>query len=393
MSSYPVHPLANLIPEMNEEDYLRLREDINQNKLHDPVCLFNGQIVDGRHRAKACMELGVDIPTREFEGTEEEILDFVISMNLARRHLRESQRAMVAARVAEELRKSPNLHSGDLATAASVKLSIGRSSVMAARKVLRQCAPAVVNAVEAGIVAVSDATALTGEPNEKQEEVIRRIESGEVNTVKQARRDPNDYYPTPAWVTEALLAVHPPPVQEVTEPSAGDGSIVAVLTRHNYNVHAIELRMVCRAALEAAGSSKVTIGDALAVLSDISIGAIIGNPPFAKDLGFEFVRACVATGAPYVAMLLQLDFFSSRPRAEWNNEHTVTGFYPLGDRPSFTGDGRTDGRNYAWFVWETGKTLVTPRVLLKPGGGKGRRKGTQNGGEHEQQGVDAEKRS
>lgn len=380
MSGYPIHPKAKIIPEMNEEDYERLRDDIQQVGVRDPVWLFRGQIVDGRHRARVCEELGLDIPTQEFEGAEEEILDFVISMNLARRHLRESQRALVAARVAEELKKSPNSNSGDLATLAAVKLNIGRSSVMAARKVLKHCAPAVVSAVDAGLVAVSDATALAGEPEEKQVEVIRRIESGEANTIKQARRDPNDYYPTPAWVTEALLDVHPPPIPEVTEPSAGEGSIVSVLARQDYTVHAIELREECRAALEAAGSSRVTIGDALVVLPQINSGAIVGNPPFARDLGFKFVRACVATGAPYVAMLLQLDYFSSRPRAEWNNEHPVTGFYPLGDRPSFTGDGKTDGRNYAWFIWETGKTLVTPKILLNPNGGKGSRKRARNAG-------------
>ncbi len=377
MNRYPAHPLADIIPVMTEEDYVRLRDDVQQVGVRDPITLYEGRIVDDRHRARVCEELEMDIPTQEFEGTEEEILDFVISKNLARRHLGESQRALVAAQVAEELQKSANLHPGDSANRASAKMNISRRSVMAARKVLKKCAPVVVNAVGSGLVAVSDAVALAGTPMEKQEEVIRRIESGEVRTVKQARRDPNDYYPTPAWVTEALLDIHHPPLREVTEPSAGEGSIVSVLTTHNFVVHSIELREKCRAALEAAGSSRVTIGDALEVLSDIDTGAIIGNPPFARDLGFEFVRACVSAGAPYVAMLLQLDFFSSRPRAEWNNEHPVTGFYPLGDRPSFTDDGKTDGRNYAWFVWETGKTLVKPRVLLNPNGGKGRRKGAR----------------
>jgi len=224
----------------------------------------------------------------------------------------------------------------------------------------------VVEAVEVGRIAVSDAASLASCSEADQNRIIGQILSGEARTIGQARRNPDDYYPTPMWVTEALLQVHPPETPVVVEPSAGDGSIVSVLARHGYEVHAIERRPTCGKALELAGATRVTIGDALEMLPIPTDEGIVGNPPFGSDLGFSFVKACVATGAPYVAMLLQLDFFSSRPRAEWNNNHPVAGFYPLGDRPSFTADGRTDGRNYAWFVWQRDRALRRPLVLLDP---------------------------
>ena len=47
----------------------------------------------------------VEPSTRLYEGTEEGLLAFLISLNMARRHMDESQRAMVAAKIA-------NLRSG-----------------------------------------------------------------------------------------------------------------------------------------------------------------------------------------------------------------------------------------------------------------------------------------
>ena len=66
--------------------------------LHEPIWLYEGQILDGRNRYRACQELGIPCPTRVYEGQEP--LAFNLSLNLHRRHLNESQRAMVAERLA-----------------------------------------------------------------------------------------------------------------------------------------------------------------------------------------------------------------------------------------------------------------------------------------------------
>jgi len=109
--------LADIFPPMSEEEFSRLKADIRQHGVRDPVWLFDNQIIDGRHRVRACQELGITCPTREFAGSAEKILPLVLSMNLARRHLGESQRAMVAAHVADQwVGSRANLHSGGAAT-------------------------------------------------------------------------------------------------------------------------------------------------------------------------------------------------------------------------------------------------------------------------------------
>src|SRR5690348_7335436 len=53
------HPLADIFPMMPDADFALLVEDIKANGLYDPIITFEGQILDGRHRFKACRAAGV----------------------------------------------------------------------------------------------------------------------------------------------------------------------------------------------------------------------------------------------------------------------------------------------------------------------------------------------
>ena len=100
--SLTAHPVAALLPDMSEDEYAELRESIASNGLRAAITLHrNGRIIDGRHRARACAELGVPLASTVFEGSDNNLLAFVLDLNLKRRHLDESQRAMVAAKLAK----------------------------------------------------------------------------------------------------------------------------------------------------------------------------------------------------------------------------------------------------------------------------------------------------
>jgi len=90
-----VHELALLIPEMTEAEYVDLVTSIHENGLQHPIVTYEGKVLDGRHRQRACVDAQVEPRYVEYEGDSP--VAFVISSNLHRRHLKPSQLAMVAA--------------------------------------------------------------------------------------------------------------------------------------------------------------------------------------------------------------------------------------------------------------------------------------------------------
>jgi len=87
------HEIADIFPLMNPKEFKELKEDIKQNGLMSPVIIYEGKILDGRNRYNACNELGVRIITDEYIGKD--ALQYVMSTNLKRRNLTDSQKAVV----------------------------------------------------------------------------------------------------------------------------------------------------------------------------------------------------------------------------------------------------------------------------------------------------------
>jgi ParB-like chromosome segregation protein Spo0J len=151
------HPAADLLPLLEGPEFDALVADVRAHGLREPIVLLDGAILDGRNRHRACRAAGIEprfeqwIPRHEGDRP----LAFVLSRNLVRRHLSESQRAMVAARAAN---LAPGIR-GDYVTAASkeaavsqseaaTKLKVSRSLVQRATKVLKKGPPELVEKVD-----------------------------------------------------------------------------------------------------------------------------------------------------------------------------------------------------------------------------------------------------
>ena len=92
------HEIANIFPMVEGAELTVLSTDIKKNGLIDPIWLYEGKILDGRNRYRACQEAGIEPRFQPYPGDDP--LQHVISLNLHRRHLNESQRAVVASRLA-----------------------------------------------------------------------------------------------------------------------------------------------------------------------------------------------------------------------------------------------------------------------------------------------------
>ena len=112
------HALAELFPSMTPDEFNALVEDIERHGLIEPIVLFEGQILDGRHRYRACLECGARPRFERFEGSEDEALARSVALNLHRRQLSTAQKAALgvtlkqfeAARAAERMRAGVNQH-------------------------------------------------------------------------------------------------------------------------------------------------------------------------------------------------------------------------------------------------------------------------------------------
>lgn len=91
------HPLSDLFPLMPAAEMNELVADIKAHGLQSPIILYEGKILDGRHRYEAC-QIAETIPRFEqYKGNNP--LTFVVSANVNRRHLTDSQRAMIGAKM------------------------------------------------------------------------------------------------------------------------------------------------------------------------------------------------------------------------------------------------------------------------------------------------------
>ena len=195
MIEYEFHPLANIFPLIEGQAYQDLMADVLKHGVREPISLFEGKILDGRNRYRAATAMGVPCDFRSYEGKD--AAAFVISLNLHRRHLSESQRAMVAAKLANlgnGQRASPIGEGAVTQQVAADMLNVGKRSVERAREVLEQNPQEVAHAVEQGRMSVSLAAQVATLPDEAKAEIaaapieqMRKVVKAHVDVAKKTR--------------------------------------------------------------------------------------------------------------------------------------------------------------------------------------------------------------
>ena len=97
------HELSTVFVSFEDtQEFDGIVDSIKQYGLFEPIIMWQGWIVDGRHRHKACLKADVK-PTYEYIPDDTPfnvVLDRVVGANLMRRHMTTGQRAMTAAALA-----------------------------------------------------------------------------------------------------------------------------------------------------------------------------------------------------------------------------------------------------------------------------------------------------
>ena len=181
------HPYADILPLLEGEAFDALVADIRANGLLEPITIHEALILDGRNRYRACEAAGIEPRFLEFDGDDPPA--FVLSLNLHHRHLDESQRTMVATRLAnlKDGQRAASIEAAASQGRVAKLLNVSRSGVQRAREVIAKGAPELVQAVDRGDIAVSVAARLATAPEAIQRRAAAEPERAHV-LVKQERR-------------------------------------------------------------------------------------------------------------------------------------------------------------------------------------------------------------
>jgi hypothetical protein len=177
--TYPIHPLAELFPSIDGAEFYALVASIKAGGLRDAITIHEGAVIDGRNRQRACEAAGVDARYEPLP-SDADPLQFVLDRNLRRRHLTESQRASVAAKI-ENMKhggdrktdQDANLHLGSVTRASvAAMLNVSERTIASAAVVLDRGTPELRRAVEQGAVAVSAAAEVAKLDEDEQRKVV-----------------------------------------------------------------------------------------------------------------------------------------------------------------------------------------------------------------------------
>jgi N6-adenosine-specific RNA methylase IME4/ParB-like chromosome segregation protein Spo0J len=181
-----IHEAANLFPEMSAQEFEELKKDIGMNGLQMPILLYQGKVVDGRHRLRACTELAIQPRFEEMNAANDaKVNQAVISINLRRRHLTESQRAIIAARLTNST-LGTNQHTAGAVSQQKVAKDLGISvdSVLRGKKVLKNGVSELVEAVAVGKINISRAAKLAALAKEDQ----AQLNFDDIKTIQDASK-------------------------------------------------------------------------------------------------------------------------------------------------------------------------------------------------------------
>jgi hypothetical protein len=337
------HPLADLFPLMQGAEFDAFAADIKARGLLRPVIVHEDMILDGRNRHRACKQAGIAPRFERYTGTDP--LGFILSSNLHRRHLNESQRAQIADKLAT-MKQGARTDLAHLCAVsqeqAATMLNVSRRTVQHAAKVRKHGIPELVEAVARGVIPVKAAANIATQARERQLGRIQR----EQQKAAGAGRQPEDYYRTPAAPVEWLLAVEQfgPHIWECC---CGDGAIARVLEANGYKVTSTDLydQGYGKGGVDFLETTKLLAPD------------LVINPPFDQDDAFAL--HALDLGARKLALFGRVAWLegTERYRLLWSRGKLarVWVFTPRltlwrGDDEYAQSDGGTTA--YAWFVFE-----------------------------------------
>ena len=159
------HQLSEAFPDMPDEDFEDLLESIKNHGQREPITTYQNKILDGWHRFKACSQLDINPSFHEYDGKDP--VSYVIDLNLHRRHLSPSQKAIAVVSCnawLQEGRPQKTPPRGGVVTSVNKsseqmakEAGVGTRTVERAKKVAQSGEKDVIEAVKKGAMSLREA--------------------------------------------------------------------------------------------------------------------------------------------------------------------------------------------------------------------------------------------
>lgn len=194
---------------MADEDLQSLTHDIAAHGQREPATVWTDAddvtwLLDGRHRAHAVGRIGLKLRTTSFDGTEDEARALVMSLNVHRRHLTASQRALAAGALATRQRGGVSGLTAGLPVAptqaeAASSAGVSERLVRDGSVVMSSGDEAIIRAVANGDISVTAAAASVRAGRSNRQAATALF-------LAHRRSSASDSWLTPQWVLERAAA-------------------------------------------------------------------------------------------------------------------------------------------------------------------------------------------
>jgi N6-adenosine-specific RNA methylase IME4 len=188
------HPLCMAFPELPDDEQAALNADVKANGVREAGWLYEGKILEGRHRTLAARAAHKPMLYREFIGKDP--IGFVVSANMRRRHMTVGQRALVLVALEQFQHggKRKGLSQKLLSRSELAEMgAVSMRSMTRAAAVRDHAAPELRQAAAHGRVTIGDAATVAREvPAEAQAEIVARGDKEIIAAAKIIRSRVND---------------------------------------------------------------------------------------------------------------------------------------------------------------------------------------------------------
>jgi hypothetical protein len=340
IGDFEIHPAAELLPLIQGDEFRQFVESIRTQGQKEAIKLFDGRVLDGRNRLRACLEIGLPPKFEAWQGADP--WEHVWALNAERRHLEPGQRAALRlqfdvaiqehkARIAEEANRARS-------RAARQRQEHEEEQEAEADRESLATLPATpqgqwtneVLAERAGVGKKTAAKALV--VHERSPELHEKVVRGELSlnkayqqsrTAKNPDWQEHEAYYTPEHVVEMLVeSGYLPKVKLAVEPCVGGGVFVLGLRGLVEEWFTCDIRVVdpVHEGLHKTGSWLEAHGWDHATLRKLAKAElVITNPAF--SLAQQVVEMAWRLCPLAQVWIFQRRTFHDQARAQWFAEH------------------------------------------------------------------------